>query len=181
MKAESHAAPGFLNAFTNISSLAVDSNGRLWVAEATDARPSGSAATGCTAPGSSSTPKEFFGSTLYGGLGGAIDPADPNVMVGNGCEWHIDPVTGHATCVSGHRTRDARTGSAVSRPGRMGEHYLFVSPGWFVFGLTPYITGLRASERDRLRKIVAGSHFSAPARSRTTDLLGGCHRRRDRS
>ena len=37
--------------------------------------------------------KEFFGSTHYGASGGAINPRDPNVLIGVGCEWRFDPKT----------------------------------------------------------------------------------------
>ena len=42
--------------------------------------------------------KEFFGPTHYGAGGGAICPTDPNVMVGEGCEWRLDPTTGRGRC-----------------------------------------------------------------------------------
>ena len=58
--------------------IAVDAKGQLWVAEA-DSSPKRisvwNAANGAPA-------KEFFGPTAYGALGGAINPLDPNLMVG---------------------------------------------------------------------------------------------------
>ena len=48
---------------------------------------------------------EFFGSTDYGATGGAIDPLDPNVMVGMGCEWKLDPKTGLVVLRGDHLPR----------------------------------------------------------------------------
>jgi hypothetical protein len=104
--------------------IAVDAKGQLWVAEA-DSSPKRisvwNAANGAPA-------KEFFGPTAYGALGGAINPLDPNLMVGHGCEWRIDPQTGRAKCLG---TFD-RGGMSNARfgigPG--GRLYLAVAPGW---------------------------------------------------
>ena len=52
------------------------------------ARPSGSAR---GTPKTGKFVREFFGPTAYGALGGAINPLDPCLMVGHGCEWRIDP------------------------------------------------------------------------------------------
>jgi len=77
-----------------ISGLAVDSAGKLWVAEA-DEYPKRisvwDAARGTLL-------RELFGPTHYGASGGAINPLDPNVMVGEGCEWQLDPDTGRDRC-----------------------------------------------------------------------------------
>ena len=37
--------------------------------------------------------KELFGASSYGATGAAINPVDPRLMVGQGCEWRIDPKT----------------------------------------------------------------------------------------
>ena len=84
-----------------LQSLAVDAEGKLWAAEA-DGFPKRMSAWDSR---TGKLVKEFFGPTSYGALGGAIDPLDPNVMAGQGCEWRIDPQTGSATCL-GVITRD---------------------------------------------------------------------------
>ena len=96
--------------------------------------------------------KEFFGPSGYGALGGAIDPADPNVMVGQGCEWRIDPKTGRAACL-GTITRD---GMEVSRfaTGPNGKTYLAVTPGW-AFNTAPLRIYERVGDADyKLRTVV---------------------------
>jgi len=50
--------------------------------------------------------QEFFGPTSYGALGGAINPRDPMTMVGQGCEWKLDPKTGEAGTGPGSRGVD---------------------------------------------------------------------------
>lgn len=119
--------------FFNISGLALDSGGKLWAAENADFPKRFSvwnAATGTLA-------KELFGPTTYGATGGAINPRDPNLMVGNGCEWRLDPKTGQATCV-GVVAADAM---GVSRfaTGANGRLYLVVAPG-AVVSPSPYVT-----------------------------------------
>ena len=107
-----------------IAGLAVAADDRLWVAE-NDGYPRRMSAWDTK---TGKLWKEFFGSTDYGALGGAIDPLDPNVMVGMGCEWKLDPVTGLSSCVS-VITRD---GMAASRfgVGKNGRVYLATSPEW---------------------------------------------------
>ena len=73
-----------------IASLAVDAQGKLWVAEG-DYVPKRFS---CWDTKSGQLVKEFFGPTTYGALGGAINPQDPYLMVGQGCEWRIDPEDG---------------------------------------------------------------------------------------
>ena len=72
--------------------VAVDAKGRVWVAE------------------NDSTPKRFsvwdgesgefidehLGPTHYGASGAAINPVDPDLMLGEGMEWRIDPETGRS-------------------------------------------------------------------------------------
>jgi len=107
-----------------ISGLTVDAAGKLWVAEKDDCPKRVSVWDTKTGQ----FVKEFFGPTSYGALGGAINPRDPNLMVGQGCEWRIDPATGKAACL-GVITRD---GMSVSRfgTGSNGRLYLAVAPGW---------------------------------------------------
>ena len=107
-----------------IASLAVDAQGKLWVAEQ-DYVPKRFS---CWDTKSGQLVKEFFGPTTYGALGGAINPQDPYLMVGQGCEWRIDPQTGRADCL-GVITRD---GMEVSRfgIGSNGKLYLAVATRW---------------------------------------------------
>jgi hypothetical protein len=107
-----------------INSLAIDGQGKLWVMEADGAPKRVSVWDTKT----NTLHNEFFGPSGYGALGGAIDPADPNIMVGQGCEWRIDPATGRATCL-GTITRD---GMEVSRfaIGPNGKTYLAVASTW---------------------------------------------------
>ena len=87
--------PWVSDGMRNPAGMVVDRAGKLWVMEATmhpkrvsvwDAK-------------SRKLIREFFGPTHYGASGGAINPRDPNVMVGEGCEWRIDPKTGRETCL----------------------------------------------------------------------------------
>jgi len=90
-----------------ISGITVDAQGKLWVMEADD-HPKRVSVWDSKTGG---FVKEFFGPTAYGALGGAINPADPNLMVGQGCEWRLDPKTGQASCV----TVFTREGMGISR------------------------------------------------------------------
>ncbi len=107
-----------------IQSLSLDADGKLWVAEA-DGFPkrvsAWDAATGKLV-------KEFFGPSSYGALGGAINPLDPNLMVGQGCEWRLDPQTGKAICL-GVITRDGMENSRFGM-GANGKLYLAVASKW---------------------------------------------------
>ena len=107
-----------------IHSLTLASDGKLWVAEA-DKFPKRVSAWNT---GNGKLDKEFFGATSYGALGGAINPTDPNLMAGQGCEWQIDPKTGRATCL-GVITRDGMEDSrfGVTNGGRV---YLAVAQTW---------------------------------------------------
>jgi hypothetical protein len=85
----------------NPRGLVIDTEGQLWVAEQ-DFFPSRFSVwrlRNSRDATSGSLAKEFLGPTHYGASGGAISPDDPNVMVGTGCEWKLDPRTGRATCV----------------------------------------------------------------------------------
>ena len=87
--------PWVAHAVMNPAGIVVDAEGKLWVAEATYFPKRFSVwdtKTGAFV-------KEFFGSTHYGASGGAINPDDPNLMVGESCEWRLDPDTGRAQCV----------------------------------------------------------------------------------
>ena len=86
-----------------IAGMTVDREGKLWVAEA-NAQPK-RVSVWDTKTGKCL--KEYFGSTHYGASGGAIDPLDPNIMVGEGCEWRLDPETGRAVCTGNIEQRFA--------------------------------------------------------------------------
>ena len=107
-----------------INGMTVDAEGKLWVAEA-DMSPKRMSVWDTK---TGQLVREFFGPATYGALGGAINPMDPDLMVGQGCEWRLDPKTGRDTCL-GVITRD---GMEVSRfgTGSNGRLYLAVAPGW---------------------------------------------------
>jgi hypothetical protein len=105
-----------------ISDLAVDAKGQLWVTE-NDGVPKRFSV--WQAKDGKFT-QELFGPSVYGALGGAINPQDPDVMFGQGCEWQIDPKTGHAKCTA-VVTRDA-SGVAQYVIGSNNRVYLITGP-----------------------------------------------------
>lgn len=107
-----------------VKSMAVDAAGKLWVMEADDAPKRISVWDTKTGK----LINEFFGPTSYGATGGAICPTDPNVMVGQGCEWRLDPQTGRAR-VTAVITRDGMSNSRFAT-GRNGRVYLAVASEW---------------------------------------------------
>jgi len=109
------------NAMRFMQGMAVDSEGKLWVAES-DKLPKRFSVWDTH---TGKFVKEFFGASDYGALGGAIDPLDPNVMVGDGCEWRLDPVTGLAKC-TGQVTHD---GMGNSRFGVAPNGHLYLAVG----------------------------------------------------
>ena len=104
--------------------LAVDGRGQLWVMEH-DQYPKRvsvwDAKTGKFL-------QELFGPTNYGAMGGVINPLDPNLMVGQGCEWRLDPKSGRAACL-GVITRDGMENSRFGT-GANGRLYLAVASKW---------------------------------------------------
>jgi len=122
--------PGPWNPYrlTSTWGLTVDRLGRLWVAEtglpkrfATfDAR-------------TGELLKEYFGPTHYGASGGAVNPRDPSLLVGEGCEWRIDPKTGRAKLL-GIITGDIYHGFARFCDGSNGKQYLGVTFNGRVWG-----------------------------------------------
>ena len=105
----------------NISGLAVDARGQLWVAE-DDGTPR-RVSVWDTRTGS--LKRELFGASSYGATGAAINPDDPYLMVGQGCEWRIDRKTGRATCL-GTITREGMGASRFGY-GPGGRLYLAVT------------------------------------------------------
>ena len=96
-----------------VDGLALDAAGKLWVME-NDGLPkrvsvwnveTGAWCARCSAP------------TSYGAPGGAICPTDPLVVVGQGCEWRIDPKTGQAACTA-VITRDGMENSRFATSAR---------------------------------------------------------------
>ncbi len=112
------------DAMRSVANMAVDAAGKLWVAEA-DLSPKRVSVWNIK---TGKLVNEFFGSSGYGALGGAIDPLDPNVMVGQGCEWRIDAQTGRPHCL-GVITRDEMANSRFA-VGSNGRLYLAVANRW---------------------------------------------------
>jgi hypothetical protein len=101
--------------------LAVDKTGQLWVMEhyAIPKRVS------VWKLGDGSLVRDFFGPAHYGASGAAINPRDKNLMVGEGCEWRLDPATGKSVCLGAF---DTSTHSfATYREGANGKLYLVVN------------------------------------------------------
>jgi hypothetical protein len=131
-----------------IVGMTVDAKGQLWVMEANDSPKRVSVwntETGKLA-------KEFFGPTAYGALGGAINPLEPLVMVGHGCEWRLDPATGRAACL-GVITRDGMSNSRFAL-GSNKRLYLAVASNW-AFNVGPLRIYERLGDADyRLRTAI---------------------------
>jgi hypothetical protein len=108
--------------------IAVDPLGKLWVMER-DAHPK-RVSVWNLADGALVT--EFFGPTHCGNSGAAINPRDPNLMVGVGCEWRLDPKSGRSACVG---TFDRSYHSfATFREGANGRLYLYTFKGQYGVG-----------------------------------------------
>lgn len=96
----------------NPAGLAVDTHGRIWVAEETMFpkrisvwTPEGQLVT------------DYLGPTTYGGMGAAADPGDKTRVFGNGCEWHLDYDKNQAVPVA-NLIDDNLVGDLVKRDGR---------------------------------------------------------------
>ncbi len=118
------AGPWTPDGMLNVAALAVDAEGKLWVAE-DDGSPK-RVSVWDTASGAFKA--EYFGASSYGATGAVINPKDPYLLVGQGCEWRIDPATGRSTCL-GTITRDGMGASrfGFSPDGRM---YLAITPSF---------------------------------------------------
>jgi hypothetical protein len=129
-----------------INELAVDGDGKLWVMEA-DQYPK-RVSVWDTKTGAPVT--ELFGPTTYGALGGAINPLDPNVMVGAGCEWKLDPKTGKADCVASF-TRDGMENARFAVAN--GKLYVATATRWaFDLGSVNIFERLGPGEYKRLTR-----------------------------
>lgn len=149
-----------------VADMAVDAEGKLWVAEA-DISPKRFSVwdtrTGAFV-------KELFGPTTYGALGGAINPLDPSLMVGQGCEWKIDSKSGRDTCL-GVIHRDGMENARFG-VGKNGKLYLAVATRW-TFDLGPLHIYERLGDADyKLRATVFytdadGKEVPPPAHGQT--------------
>ncbi len=108
----------------NPAGLVVDREGKLWVAEGNQTPPRFSVwqARAGAERKEGDFLKEFFGPTHYGASGGAINPRDPFVMAGEGCEWRIDPQTGRGQCLG--TFEEKLHSAAVYAEGSNGRLYL---------------------------------------------------------
>ena len=108
----------------NPAGLVVDREGKLWVAEAneTPKRISVWQARAAADRQEGGLVREFFGPAHYGASGAAINPRDPNVMAGEGCEWRIDPKTGRDECLG--TFEGSFDGAAIYAEGSNGKLYL---------------------------------------------------------
>jgi len=103
-----------------VRGVALDATGKLWVAEG-DAFPKRFSVWDTTGK-EGTLVREFLGPAT--GLGGAINPLDPDLMFGQGCEWRLDRKTGHASCL-GVVTREFLTVARYA-VGENGHAYLVV-------------------------------------------------------
>ena len=128
--------PWQADGFYAISSLLVDKQGRLWVTEG-DRHPKRISIWDMS---TGKPVKELFGPTHYGASGGAICPTDPNLMVGEGCEWRFDPKTQTFAC-SGVFDRSLHGFARFCTPAN-GRLYLAVTREY-----QPYRSATRIFER----------------------------------
>lgn len=119
-----------------ISSLTLDKQDRLWATEF-DYYPK---RVSVWETGTGKLAGEFFGSTHYGAGGSAINPLDPNVMIGVDCEWRFDPKSQTMRC-TGVFDRGHHGYAAFCRPAN-GKLYLAVT-----FEVQHNRAGLRIFER----------------------------------
>jgi hypothetical protein len=118
-----------------IKDLAIDAEGKLWVCES-DSSPKRFSVWD-TKTGALVT--ELFGSAVYGASGGAINPRNPDLMVGQDCAWKLDPTTGRGACLA-VIVRPMAGGGVEGNMGAMcnsrfgtganGRLYLTVADGW---------------------------------------------------
>jgi sugar lactone lactonase YvrE len=119
--------PWVSDGLLSTAGMTVDAEGKLWVAEATESPKRISVWDTRETAGRGKLLMEFFGPTHYGASGGAILPDDPNIMVGEGCEWKLDPKTGRATCTGVFQSRIASFARFCQ--GDNGKRYLVTGSG----------------------------------------------------
>ena len=105
-----------------IRGVALDARGRLWVAEGNAAPPRFSVWETDGTEGR--LVREFVGPLPYGVRGSAVFPDDPNIFVGAGCEWRLDPQTGQSRC-TGVITNDGMP-LVTFVPGKQGKQDLAI-------------------------------------------------------
>ncbi|MCY3017696.1 MAG: hypothetical protein NTW87_01515 [Planctomycetota bacterium] len=101
--------------------VAVDKQGQLWVMEAYP-HPKRVSVWNLKDGG---LVRDFFGPTHYGASGSGVNPRDPNLIVGEACEWRLDPLTGKSVCLGAFDT--AYHDFATFREGSNGKLYLFTN------------------------------------------------------
>ena len=145
----------------NPTGLVVDKEGKLWVAEAneTPKRFSVWQARAGADKKEGAFLKEFFGPTHYGASGGAINPRDPNVMAGEGCEWRIDPKTGRDVCLG--TIENSVHSATLYAEGSNGKLYLVTSKA----GMGYPIGRLTIRERQGDAQLCACARPSCPIRA----------------
>jgi DNA-binding beta-propeller fold protein YncE len=105
----------------NPSGVAVDKEGQLWVMESYE-HPKRVSVWNLK---DGALVRDFFGPTHYGASGATINPRDPNLLVGEGCEWRLDPQTGKSACLGAFDTQ--YHDFATYREGSNGKLYLFTN------------------------------------------------------
>jgi len=118
------AGPWTPDGMYNVSGMTVDSQGKLWVAE-DDGSPRRVSVWDIR---TGALKKDLFGASSYGATGAAINPEDPYLMVGQGCEWRIDPKTGRGACI-GTITREGMSSSRFGF-GANGKLYMATTSGF---------------------------------------------------
>ncbi len=99
------------NGLLNPAALAVDVQGRIWVAEEDSSPKRISVWNSAPSAGSTGSPqagsgqatgfvRDFIGPTGYGGSGANADPDDKTRVFGSGCEFKLDYATNRATIVA---------------------------------------------------------------------------------
>ncbi len=97
----------------NPAGIAVDTKGRLWVAEE-DMYPKRVSVWSTEGE----FLEEFVGPTTYGGMGGFADSQDKTRVFGSGCEWQLDYVANRADIRSNCLTNVAEGGDLLRADGR---------------------------------------------------------------
>ena len=119
------AGPWEPEALGPVRGVALDAKSRLWVAEGDDVPPRFSVWS--TDGNQGRLVREIFGPPGDAQSGAAVLPDDPNLFVGAGCEWRLDPATGEARCL-GVIAREAIQ-SAVFTNARDGAPCLLAKMG----------------------------------------------------
>ena len=150
-----------------IAGITVDPKGQLWVAEETSHPPRfavWNAHSGLLI-------KELFGPTHYGASGGAIHPADPNVMVGDGCEWHLDPATGQTSCTGVFDANGGGFWAATALPSSAMLPTAGITWRRSFRAISPFASACA-------RQVCCSHDDQLGSRQETHDFLGGRERRR---